>query len=142
MLEAWQISVTHPKIVRHSHRGTFMHVYCHERELTIVIVVLLSANRGERFFSFFTYFPPNSRATIDYVANQTHDAAKMMADKSGLTRLLQVLNSMHDIPILTDICDHSLDNWNGNGSRAADFGTRQITGDDPHPAASGAWNLV
>lgn len=29
----------------------------------------------------------------------------------------------------------SLDNWSGNKSRAADFGPRQISDDNPHPVS-------
>ncbi|KAH8825751.1 hypothetical protein DL96DRAFT_1557344 [Flagelloscypha sp. PMI_526] len=76
------------------------------------------ANRGERFFNFLTAFPPDSGDTVDYVSGVAHDGAKMYASEAGQYRIF-------------------LDNFDGAGHRHADFGTRQIPGDDPHPVSQG-----
>lgn len=79
------------------------------------------ANRGERFFNFIKRFPPvcttngtGSCDTIDYV-NAGHDAGAMFSSSAGQARLF-------------------LDNFNGTGKMAYDFGYPRIqTGDDPYP---------
>ncbi|KAH8806505.1 hypothetical protein DL96DRAFT_1562627 [Flagelloscypha sp. PMI_526] len=91
------------------------------------------ANRGERFYNFLTYFPPDASDTVDYVEGTGHNDAAMFASDAGIHRLF-------------------LDNFYGDGSRHADFGpryadhsgggflkaeivldARQIPGDNPHP---------
>ncbi|KAI9687685.1 MAG: hypothetical protein M1820_010391 [Bogoriella megaspora] len=79
------------------------------------------ANRNERFYNFINWWPPSCSNpasgpcdTVDYV-NVGHDAGAMMAAISGQSRLF-------------------LDNFSGDGSKAADFGCpRHQAGDDPHP---------
>ncbi|KAK7562923.1 WSC domain-containing protein [Phyllosticta citricarpa] len=73
------------------------------------------ANRNERFFNFIARFPqPVKNHTIDYI-NCGHDSGCMFASAAGQARLF-------------------LDNFNGNGSKAYDFGyPRQQAGDDPYP---------
>ncbi|KAF9015825.1 hypothetical protein BDZ89DRAFT_1141878 [Hymenopellis radicata] len=73
------------------------------------------ADRGERFYNFMRQFPPNSGDTVDYYAGVGHDAERMTAQPPGLYRLF-------------------FDNFNGNRSHHADFGARQVPGDDPFPA--------
>jgi hypothetical protein len=87
------------------------------------------------------YFPPTSLSTVDYVANVAHNDAQMMADASGLARLLSAQFPMFICFVFSRMM-RSLDNWDGSGKRAADFGTRQVPGDDPHPAAQGQWTSL
>lgn len=80
-------------------------------------------NRGERFFNLIKQFPISctsptvpggSCATVDYV-NVGHDAYGMMSSTAGQTRLF-------------------LDNFNGDGSFAYDFGYPRLqAGDDQYP---------
>ncbi|KAL3418802.1 wsc domain-containing protein [Phlyctema vagabunda] len=80
-------------------------------------------NRNERFFNFIRDFPPSCPSpdtaagpcsTIDYIQTG-HDAGVMFASAAGQARLF-------------------LDNFNGTGARAYDFGhPRRQTGDDPLP---------
>ncbi|RDW92342.1 hypothetical protein BP5796_01736 [Coleophoma crateriformis] len=79
-------------------------------------------NRNERFFNFIKAFPPSCPnpgvvgpcSTIDYV-QAGHDASVMFASSAGQDRLF-------------------LDNFNGTGDIAFDFGyPRRQTGDDPYP---------
>jgi len=72
-------------------------------------------NRNERFFYFIKRFPgPVDKTSIDYV-NLGHDAGATMASSAGQARLF-------------------FDNFNGNGSKAYDFGCpRQQDGDNPNP---------
>lgn len=79
-------------------------------------------NRNERFFNFILEFPPTCPnpstggpcSTIDYVQTG-HDAGAMFASDAGQARLF-------------------LDNFNGTGEIAYDFGyPRKQTGDDPYP---------
>ncbi|KAL0260501.1 hypothetical protein SLS55_004190 [Diplodia seriata] len=62
------------------------------------------ANRHERFFNFIRAFPPTNLCTIDY-APIGHDAGSMFASPAGQARLF-------------------LDNFDGAGSKAFDFGYR------------------
>lgn len=78
------------------------------------------ANRNERFFEFIHNFPATCQnpagpcRTVDIV-NSSHDAPTMFQDVSGRARLF-------------------LDNWDGLGSRAYDFGyPRHADYDDPYP---------
>jgi hypothetical protein len=47
-------------------------------------------NRGVRFLNFMTYFPPNSKSTIDYVPDITHNDNAMFGSEAGVSRLLYV----------------------------------------------------
>jgi hypothetical protein len=82
------------------------------------------ANRNERFFNFIKAFPPTCHTgamcdTVDYV-NVGHDAGAMFAAPAGLARLF-------------------LDNFNGTGKQAYDFGYPRLqAGDDPRPDPSQA----
>ncbi|KAK8257222.1 WSC domain-containing protein [Phyllosticta capitalensis] len=73
------------------------------------------AQRDERFFNFIARFPqPQKLNTIDYI-NCGHDSGCMFASPAGQARLF-------------------LDNFNGTGSKAYDFGyPRRQAGDDPNP---------
>jgi hypothetical protein len=76
------------------------------------------SNRNERFFNFIKRFPVSYPSTIDFV-NAGHDGGAMMASQAGLF----------------------LDNFNGNGTLAYDFGCpRMQAGDDPNP--SGICNSI
>ncbi|ETN39279.1 uncharacterized protein HMPREF1541_05502 [Cyphellophora europaea CBS 101466] len=80
-------------------------------------------NRGERFYNFIKQFPISCTnpttpggacATVDYV-NVTHDAYGMMSSPAGQARLF-------------------LDNFNGDGSFAYNFGYPRLqSGDDQYP---------
>lgn len=78
-------------------------------------------DRSERFFEFVKAFPPtcdnpagSNCHTVDIV-EWSHDAPTMFRSPAGQARLFK-------------------DNWNGNGSRAHDFGyPRWSQWDDPHP---------
>ena len=78
-------------------------------------------DRSERFFEFVKSFPPEcddpagtNCHTLDIV-DSTHDAPTMFASLAGQARLFK-------------------DNWDGDGSRAYDFGyPRWARGDDPYP---------
>nr|POE72736.1 wsc domain-containing protein [Quercus suber] len=81
-------------------------------------------NRNERMYTFLQAFPAscpdpagNNCDTVDLVPGVGHDAGGMMASSAGLQRLF-------------------IDNFNGNRSRAYDFGyPRQLPNgqDDPYP---------
>lgn len=75
-------------------------------------------NRNERFFNFIKAFPPvKSLVTIDYV-KMGHDGGGMFASDAGRARLF-------------------LDNFDGSGSKAYDYGYPRIqAGDDPYPDPS------
>lgn len=77
-------------------------------------------NRNERFLNFIHAFKPtcsNPKGlchTVDYI-EAGHDSEDMFSSRAGLTRIFS-------------------DNFNGDGSRAYDFGyPRQKDGDDPFP---------
>lgn len=76
--------------------------------------VKYSAERGARFTNFLSQFPPGSDDTVDYYKGVGHSAPEMFYNQPGVYRLF-------------------LDNFNGNKSKHADFGTRQVKGDNPHP---------
>jgi hypothetical protein len=95
---------------------------------------VFSADRGLRFYNFLTYFPPDERDTVDYAEGVGHSAPDMIFSPAGVARLLYVFRTYIRYDKWTKLVD-STDNWSGNGSRAADFGPRQIPGDDPHPTA-------
>lgn len=77
------------------------------------------ANRAERALNFFKAFPPTCTSgdicdTIDYVV-MGHDAAGMFSSPAGQARLF-------------------LDNFNGTGNMAYDFGCPRLQpGDNPFP---------
>ncbi|KAL1648097.1 hypothetical protein SLS58_002424 [Diplodia intermedia] len=79
--------------------------------------ITTGANRHERFFNFIRAFPPTNLCTIDY-APIGHDAGSMFASPAGQARLF-------------------LDNFDGAGSKAFDFGYPRLQiGDDPYPDPS------
>lgn len=49
---------------------------------------ITSANRGERFFNYMAYFPPNAGDTVDYYPDVGHNTALMTSQSPGLYRLL------------------------------------------------------
>lgn len=93
-------------------------------------------NRGERFYNFLTAFPPDVGDTVDYNAGIGHNAPQMMAADPGLYRLLYVHHLRSPVPVPNSFVLCSFDNFNGDGSRHADFGARQVPGDDPHPVST------
>lgn len=82
-------------------------------------------------YRFITRYGTDEGDTVDYSAGVGHNAAVMMSNTAGVTRLVYVLPFSSVTHIYNSF--FSLDNFSGDGSRKADFGTRQITGDHPHP---------
>lgn len=64
--------------------------------------------------NYLTAFPPSLNDTVDYHQGVGHSATGMFYSTPGLYRLF-------------------LDNWDGDKSKHADFGPRQVKGDNPHP---------
>ncbi|CAO1628788.1 unnamed protein product [Sympodiomycopsis kandeliae] len=73
----------------------------------------VGATRDDRFYETIKRYPPTSNDNVDY-SPIGHDGGAMMASPAGLARLF-------------------FDNFNGDGSRAADFGDRNQIGDSPQP---------
>jgi hypothetical protein len=78
------------------------------------------ADRDARFLNFIDWFRPTCDSpsngncdTVDYV-DMSHDAAAAFGSAAGQARLF-------------------LDNFDGNGNRARDFGERRQEGDNPYP---------
>lgn len=74
--------------------------------------------RDERFFAQIAAYTLSSSNNIDYI-NAGHDQTAMFTSTAGLNRLFY-------------------DNFNGDGSRAADMGNRLAAGDSPNPSGSNA----